>query len=171
MNINNDSSNQEKISVALKKSGMRMTPQRLAIGQYLAKTKAHPTAADVYNELKPIYPSLSLMTVYNTLNALVGVGAVNALGMAGDDIVHYDGDTSPHVNLICLKCHRISDMDSNLAEKLDNEISTSSGFKVIGSRLVYYGLCPDCQKSKTIKEKNSNGNESTPHHTHAAHRR
>jgi Fur family peroxide stress response transcriptional regulator len=130
---------------------MRMTPQRLAICQFMSNTDAHPTAADVYRQLKPQFPSLSLMTVYNTLNALVGVGTVNALGMAGDDNVHYDGDTSPHVNLICLKCHRISDMDSALAEKLDAEIGDSSGFKVIGSRLVYYGLCPECQKSQNKK--------------------
>ena len=151
MNIKKYSSSQEKLLAALKKSGMRMTPQRLAICKYMAVTEAHPTAADVYRQLKPQFPSLSLMTVYNTLNALVGMGAVNALGMAGDDNVHYDGDTSPHVNLICLNCHRISDMDSNLVEKLDAEICDSSGFKVIGSRLVYYGLCPECQKSQNKK--------------------
>ena len=136
---------------SLKRSGMRMTPQRLAICQYMSNTDAHPTAADVYHQLKPQFPSLSLMTVYNTLNALVGVGAVNSLGVAGDANTHYDGDTSPHVNLICLKCHRISDMDSNLAKKLDAEIGASSGFKVIGSRLVYYGLCPECQKLQNKK--------------------
>lgn len=151
MNIDKFSLNQKRILAALKKSGMRMTPQRMAICQYMAGTDDHPTAVDVYRQLKQQFPSLSLMTVYNTLNALVGFGVVNALGEAGDANMHFDGNTLPHINLICLNCHRISDTASSLAEKLDAEISDSSGFKVIGSRLVYYGLCPVCQKSQNKK--------------------
>ena len=134
-------------SSVLKKAGMRITPQRLAICEFLSETDTHPTAAEIFGLLRTQYPSLSLMTVYNTLNTLVDLGAVNALGNAGDGTVHYDGDTSPHINLACVSCHKIVDIISQKVAELDAEVSSTSGFKVCGTRLLYYGLCPDCQKS------------------------
>jgi Fur family peroxide stress response transcriptional regulator len=131
----------------LKAAGIRPTPQRLAICQYLGETRAHPTAAAVYEHVRARYPSLSLMTVYNTLNTLVEMGMVNALGGAGDNNVHYDGNTSPHINLACIQCHRIIDISLPNISDLEGDVSRASGYKVLGARMVYYGLCPDCQES------------------------
>ncbi|GAB4495276.1 MAG: Fur family transcriptional regulator [Anaerolineales bacterium] len=129
----------------LKQSGLRLTPQRIAICQMLAETDEHPTATQIYQALKPDYPSLSLATVYNTLEALVGLGVVNALGHAGDDQVHYDADTAPHVNLACISCHKIVDVPSEHVQHLQGEISNTSGFRLLGARVLYYGVCPECQ--------------------------
>jgi len=130
----------------LHQAGLRVTPQRVAICQLLANTETHPTANDIFLELKDKYPSLSLATIYNTLDVLVGMGAVNALGSIGDDKVHFDGNTSPHINLACIKCHKIVDLHTKEINQLDEEINQRSGFKVMGSRVLYYGVCPDCQK-------------------------
>jgi Fur family transcriptional regulator, peroxide stress response regulator len=137
----------EQLTSTLKKAGMRLTPQRLSICKLLGDTNAHPTAAAIYQQIRVQYPSLSLMTVYNTLNRLVELGAVNALGNAGDDNVHYDGNTSPHINLACISCHKIIDVASRKVADLDGEVSRASGFKLFGARMLFYGLCPDCQKS------------------------
>jgi Fur family peroxide stress response transcriptional regulator len=99
----------------------------------------------IYDELRPQFPSLSLATIYNTLDTLVGLGAVNVLGHAGDDHVHYDADMEPHVNLACISCHRIVDIPSEHVQHLDSEISEASGYKLLGARVLYYGLCPECQ--------------------------
>jgi len=124
---------------------MRLTPQRMAICKLLIESNSHPTAAIIYNELRQIYPSLSLATIYNTLDTLVNLGAVNVLGHAGDDHVHYDADMDPHVNLACISCHRIVDIPSEHVQQLDDEISQASGYKLLGARVLYYGLCPQCQ--------------------------
>jgi Fur family transcriptional regulator, peroxide stress response regulator len=137
------------LSTTLKQAGMRLTPQRLAICELLSETHTHPTAAAIYEQVRSQYPSLSLMTVYNTLNTLVDLGSVNALGNAGDDTIHYDGNTSPHINLACISCQKIEDVDSTKVAELDSEVSSTSGFKVIGASLLYYGVCPDCQKQTT----------------------
>lgn len=55
---------------------------------------------------------LRLMTIYIMLNTLADLGLINVLGHAGDDNVHYDVDTKPHVNLACIACHTIVDIDS-----------------------------------------------------------
>jgi Fur family transcriptional regulator, peroxide stress response regulator len=129
----------------LKQAGMRMTPQRAAICKLLAESDAHPTASMIYERVRAEYPSLSLMTVYNTLNTLVDLGVVNALGHAGDDNVHYDADTEPHINLACISCHQITDIPSEYVGQLQGEISATSGYKLLGARVLYYGLCPACQ--------------------------
>lgn len=136
------------LTSALKQAGMRVTPQRVAICELLATSHEHPTAAMIYDELKPRFDSLSLATVYNTLDTLVGLGVVNVLGHAGDDKVHYDADTEPHVNLACISCSRIIDIPSEHVTHLDSEITAASGYKLLGARVLYYGLCPDCQKKQ-----------------------
>ena len=111
------------LTTALQDAGMRVTPQRVAICELLATSHEHPTAAMIYDELKPRFYSLSLATVYNTLDTLVGLGVVNVLGHAGDDKVHYDADTEPHVNLACISCSRIIDIPSEHVTHLDSEIT------------------------------------------------
>ncbi len=138
------------LASALKQAGLRLTPQRLAICRFLAESHEHPTAAMIYEHLRPEYPSLSAMTVYNTLKVLVELGQVNALGDCGDDNVHYDADTSPHINLACISCHRIMDLPAPQIEALDGEISRASGYQLLGARMMFYGLCPDCQKTRVL---------------------
>jgi Fur family peroxide stress response transcriptional regulator len=135
-------------TITLKQAGMRLTPQRIAICKLLSESTSHPTAMMIYDQIHAQYPSLSLMTVYNTLNTLVDLGAVNVLGSAGDDNVHYDGNTSPHINLACISCHKIIDVASSTMADLEGEVSSLSGYKVLGARMVYYGLCPDCQNKQ-----------------------
>lgn len=142
------------LTTALQGAGMRVTPQRIAICELLAASHEHPTAAMIYDELKPRFSSLSLATVYNTLETLVGLGVVNVLGHAGDDKVHYDADTEPHVNLACISCARIIDIPSEHVTHLDSEITAASGYKLLGARVLYYGLCPACQKKQAKATRN-----------------
>ena len=52
------------VTTLLRDKGFKVTPQRLAIYSALAATKAHPSAEMIYNELQPVYPTMSLATVY-----------------------------------------------------------------------------------------------------------
>ena len=140
-----------ELSKGLQQAGMRLTHQRLAICSLLAETEEHPTAQIIYEQLHPEYPTLSLATVYNTLDVLIELGLVNSLGSAGDEAIHYDADTSPHVNLACTSCHRVIDLPSQHVHALEHEVATQSGYQIMGARVLYYGLCPDCQ-SKISKQ-------------------
>jgi Fur family peroxide stress response transcriptional regulator len=141
---------QTVLTEALHKAGLRLTPQRVAICNLLANTDRHPTAQMIYDQLRPHFPTLSLATVYNTLETLVEIGAINSLGAAGDESVHYDADTSPHINLACTSCHRVIDLPSRFVKELDKEVVESSGYQIVGARVLYYGLCPECQAQVEI---------------------
>ena len=137
-------STKEYLSV-LRKTGLRATPQRMAIWDYLITSDEHPSAIEIFTRLKPQFPSLSLATVYNTLDVLVGMGLVNALGSIGDDRVHFDANLEPHVNLVCRVCHKVVDTDAACVEDLEAELRLKTGYQVEGSRILYFGICPECQ--------------------------
>jgi Fur family transcriptional regulator, peroxide stress response regulator len=138
----------ELFTQSLSNAGLRLTPQRLAICALLADSDNHPTAHMIYEELHPQFPSLSLSTVYNTLDTLVKLGVVNALGSAGDGVEHYDSDIQPHVNLACLSCNKVIDLHSQHVNELEQEVVDASGFKIKGARVMYYGYCPLCQSKE-----------------------
>lgn len=126
----------------LKKEDLRVTPQRVAIMQTLCTSKRTPCCGE---EIRRQHPNLAMGTVYYTLERLVESGVVTALGTVGDDQVHYNGDPTFHSHLACLACQKIIDIPSPDLETVTHKIKSDTGFKVTGSCIVYYGLCPDCQ--------------------------
>jgi Fur family peroxide stress response transcriptional regulator len=138
-----------ELAAGLRRAGLRLTPQRLAICRALAESRTHPTAQRLFESLRPAFPSLSRATVYNTLQALAQAGLVDELGAAGDGAVHYDANLSPHVNLVCTNCHRIEDFADAPLGTVARRVAEGSGYQLRGARVVYYGLCPRCQKRKT----------------------
>jgi Fur family peroxide stress response transcriptional regulator len=150
--VNTVESQREKFQALLENHGLRNTSQRRDIHEYLIQTSSHPTARQIFDHLKPSHPTLSLATVYNTLDLLVGAGLISALGEIGDNQVHFDGDTTAHINLACTECLKIVDLPNQKAESI-NSLVEKSGFAIHGSRVVYYGICPECQLKNNQKIK------------------
>ncbi len=133
---------------ALRAAGLRVTPQRAAICRALVTSRTHPTAQVLYNQLAGEVAGLSRATVYNTLQTLVAGGLIHDLGEAGDGAVHYDADVEPHVNLICLRCHRVDDLPTTALDQVAEQVAGRSGYQLRGARIAYYGLCPECQRAQ-----------------------
>jgi Fur family peroxide stress response transcriptional regulator len=138
----------QELVQGLRRAGMKLTPQRIAILQLLAASRTHPTAHAIYQELLPRFSTMSLTTVYNTLQTLVKLGLIHELGQAGDDTTHYDTDPAPHINLVCTSCGKIADYDEESLVPTMQLIATQSGYQIRGARIVYYGLCPACRRKK-----------------------
>lgn len=136
----------EELVARLREREHRLTPQRIALLRLLAAGDGHPSAAQLYEQIKDQFPTTSLGTVYKTLSVLKEMGEVLELGFSGDDN-RYDGKRPyPHPHLICVRCQKILDPEVSLAPSLIQEVAQSSGYQVIGHRLDFYGLCPDCQR-------------------------
>jgi Fur family peroxide stress response transcriptional regulator len=130
----------------LKRAGLRVTPQRLAIYRTLVSTDIHPSAQTLFERLQSSLPSLSQATVYNTLQTLASHGLIQRMGEVGDGAVRYDGNPAPHVNLICTVCHKVTDeYEISLADITEQAI-TCSGFEAQDVRVTLYGLCTHCRK-------------------------
>jgi Fur family peroxide stress response transcriptional regulator len=137
----------------LNQAGVRATPQRIAICMALCDSERHPTASAIYEAVRTQFPSLSLATVYKTLDMLVELGMASELGRVGGGQIHYDGDTSLHFHLGCISCHKVIDIEAEGARRLLEDIQAQSQFEIYHSGLVYYGLCPDCQQVHQIPNK------------------
>lgn len=129
----------------LKSGGVRMTPQRYAILQYLMESLDHPTADDIFRALSPQYPSLSVATVYNNLKVFIDAGLVRELTY-GDDSSRFDADLSDHYHAICTKCGAMVDFEHPPIKEVEEAAATATGFRVYGHRMEVYGLCPTCQQ-------------------------
>ena len=129
----------------LKRAGLRMTEQRQAICEHLAATTAHPTPYEVYADIAQAHPEISRATVYNTLNVLQRLGAIVELSF-GADHTHYDTDPTPHINLICLHCHRVEDYHGAAQPpRLSRRVQEETGFLPMVVRADVLGFCAECR--------------------------
>ncbi|MEJ2737754.1 MAG: Fur family transcriptional regulator, partial [Anaerolineae bacterium] len=80
----------EELVAKLREREYRLTPQRIALLRLLAASEGHPSASQLYEQMKDQFPTTSLATVYKTLNVLKEIGEVLELGFSGDDN-RYDG--------------------------------------------------------------------------------
>lgn len=128
---------------AFRRNGFRATPQRIAIAQFVLNSKDHPTAEQVFDFVKRTYPSISISTVYNTLNSMRDVNMVQELAFG--NIHRYDPNTSIHVNLVCQNCGDIIDIENKTIEKEVEKISKRRRVSITGHRFDIYGICQKCE--------------------------
>ena len=132
----------------LRRAGLRVTSQRVAVCEYLARTKVHPTTSQVFDAVRKRHPDISQATVYNTLNTLRDLGAIVEIS-AGTEHTRYEPDPSPHINLVCLRCHQVSDLQDNVSpDLLMDNIFQNTGFRATSLQVQVSGFCPECQQAK-----------------------
>ncbi|MCL5023083.1 MAG: transcriptional repressor [Nitrospirae bacterium] len=126
-----------------KKIGIKLTPQRIAILDFLEGNRSHPSAEEIYREVVKRFPTMSFATVYNTLAVLTQRESVRELTIDPDK-KRFDPNTEPHHHLLCTKCGRIEDVHSRFDLALPN--SVRKGFELTGNHIEFYGICPACKK-------------------------
>ncbi|MEF9958900.1 MAG: Fur family transcriptional regulator [Niameybacter sp.] len=128
----------------LREHHLKVTPQRLAIFHMLSHTTSHPSAEMIYNSLRETHPTMSLATVYKTLDALVKATLVQQINV-GEDAFRYDANTNSHPHIICTKCHCVCDLDTYALPDLKALVAEKTKFTLSHEQLYFYGTCPDCQ--------------------------
>lgn len=146
MLTSNSTARLQDLTAKLKKRGFRLTPQRLAVLKILSSSSAHPTAEQIYAQVKVDFPTTSLATIYKTLALLQEEGEILELGF-GDGSNRYDGlKPYAHPHLICVCCKRILDLEFPVLEELSKTMEQEYGYQIISHRLDIYGICPNCQR-------------------------
>ncbi|ADC89768.1 ferric uptake regulator, Fur family [Thermocrinis albus DSM 14484] len=130
---------------ACKSIGLKITPQRLAVYEVLLRRTDHPTVEEVYEEVRKLYPFVSLATVYRTVETLEELGFISKVPYWGGS-ARYDANTSHHHHLICTVCGAIADVDLNINWEPP---AYMKGYQVHRFSINIYGVCPKCQNSKT----------------------
>jgi Fur family peroxide stress response transcriptional regulator len=129
---------------ALRKKGYKATPQRVAICRLALRRRDHPTAQRIYSEVKELHPTVSLATVYKTLQILRKLGLVQELGFPEGE-ARFDFYVKPHINLVCLRCGNIRDFEEPSAREMIAKVAAKAEFTRTGQRLDIYGICKACR--------------------------
>jgi Fur family peroxide stress response transcriptional regulator len=133
----------------VRSSGLKLTPQRMAIVRELAADPTHPTAQELFERLRPSLPTMSFATVYNTLDALASAGLCAALSLAPGP-ARFDPNMRAHHHVVCDRCGRVRDVP---CEAVDGEAGPSArtspeaGFEVRSVELIYRGVCAACARA------------------------
>ncbi len=137
----------ESMISQLRKKGLKVTPQRLAIIDVLIEQgDSHPGASLIYKKAKKKKKSLSLSTTYATLNEFSRHGIIKTLQFDKMED-RYEGNLEEHINLICERCKKI--LDYNVIIIVDpKRVMKESGFSITDTRLEYYGLCRECREEE-----------------------
>src|SRR5579884_1384387 len=122
--------------------GGKVTPQRLAIYQALEADTTHPTAEAIYERIRESMPTVSLATVYKTLNELVSIGELRRFDIHGTS--HFDTRTDQHAEAVCLRCNAIVDV----AAPGTPPAVAVPGFQIVGQTQTLYGYCDQCRNTQ-----------------------
>jgi Fur family peroxide stress response transcriptional regulator len=134
----------EDIKQKFRNCGLKNTPQRTALYAALSRSTLHPTAEDLFDQVAPQFPMMSLNTVYYTLGALRKAGLVQEVNI-GHDRAHYDANLSPHHHLICLGCQTILDVMDTRLNRLTAPVGIPKDFEIISYQVVFRGWCGACR--------------------------
>lgn len=121
----------------LRDHGLKVTPQRIAILRLLI-TSGHVTINQLLSEVKKVEPTISVSTVYTTLNTLMKVGIVRSFEANG--VTWYEVKARPHVNVICENLGKVIDVYDIDLTWIENKLR-SSGVKVKDIMVIIHGIC------------------------------
>jgi Fe2+ or Zn2+ uptake regulation protein len=127
---------------ALRAAGVRCTPQRYAVLEFLVREHTHATADQIADAINRRDPRASRATVYNSLHALMDAGLVREVG--GGAAARYDAHLERHHHFACDRCGALEDIPWF-------EIPRAAGARSLGARrvngyeILFRGLCRTCQ--------------------------
>ena len=131
-----------ELSELFRQRGLKVTPQRQCIFRVLHGNEVHPTAESVYATASAEMPTMSLKTVYQTLNDLAAMGEIQQLDL-GTGSSRFDPNVDAHHHLVCVRCGKVRDLYAEYAG-LAVPSRQRQGFTVETAEVVFRGLCDEC---------------------------
>ena len=119
-------------------AGLKMTGQRKTIIKVLDESSDHPSVEDVYERAKAVDNSISMATVYRTLNLLDELNLV-VRHEFGENFARYETNTEHHHHLIDIESGKVIEFQNDEIEKMKADIAHSLGYELVECRLELYG--------------------------------
>ena len=138
----------EQVIALLRDDGFKITPQRTAIVDYLLRTEDHPSAELIHKVVRRKYPMVSLSTVYKTLELLREKKLVNEIEVEGE--ARFDAHTDEHINLVCVSCGKIENVDEDLLKEIQVKAAKKSKYVILQSSFELSGYCSLCKTKKQL---------------------
>ncbi|MCW3020457.1 MAG: transcriptional repressor [Solirubrobacterales bacterium] len=129
----------------LRASGLRVTPQRLAV-LGAVRMGGHPGVEEIGARALGTLGTVSTQTLYDVLGALDGAGLVRRIEPAGSPARYEARVGDNHHHVVCRSCGTIGDVDCTLGAAPCLEPSAAHGFAIDEAEVTFWGTCPSCQR-------------------------
>src|SRR3989440_12110042 len=133
---------------ALQQTGVRVTPQRLAIAAVLAQTGKETSAQELYDRVRKKHAYIGRGPVFRSLARLVTAGLAQRLERPGHVSAYVWCEPGHHHHLICTTCRTVEDLGEDAVGPLVETIARQRGFRVDHATLDFYGECRSCAARK-----------------------
>lgn len=125
----------------------RNTKQRQLVLDAVRARCDHPSADQIYLDVRAIDDRISRGTVYRNLTVLVKQGDVLQVKLPSTD--RYEGRLNMHYHLLCKECGAVSDVELPYQINLDEQTAEKTGYTIERHRTVFEGICPDCRQKQS----------------------
>jgi Fur family peroxide stress response transcriptional regulator len=138
----------QQFEARCRQRGLALTVQRRAILEAILDRTDHPTADQVYEDVKPQLPTVSRTTVYRVLETLVELGVITKASSPGA-ATRFDPMTQRHHHLVCLHCDRLIDLaDPQLDQRVALPDVASHSFEIQDFSIHFHGICATCRRKQ-----------------------
>ena len=128
----------EKLTDALRESGIRLTRQRRLLLDIVSRSDDHPDAVELHRRAAEEMPGISLSTVYRTLSALEEHGVVQRHQFQNDTARFEPADGAHHDHMIDLDSGEVVEFHSDQIERLQSELAAEAGYEIVAHRMELY---------------------------------
>jgi len=136
----------------LRATGLRATAPRVAVLAEVA-SGPHLTVDQIATGARRRLGAISTQAVYDALGALTGVGLVRRIEPAGSPTRYETRVGDNHHHVVCRSCGAIADVDCAVGDPPCLSPSDAGGFVIDEAEVTFWGLCPSCQTTPNIHEK------------------
>lgn len=139
----------ERLIERCRAAGLVLTPQRLAVFRHLEAGPGHPSVEELCGSVRRELPTLSLATVYKTLDALARIGAVRRVSGAGAGS-RWDAGLESHHHLVCIECGRVRDVADARLDAVKGRAAALAGrhgFRAVSHVVEILGHCAACRRA------------------------
>ena len=136
----------DNFRTVLRKEGLKITPQRIAVLKEVIKDKGHRECEDIFLAIKRSKTYVSRATVYRTLDILVQNQFVRKLNL-GDGKARYESkiNSEHHDHLVCITCRKIVEFVDLDIEMLQEKIANKYQFSLKRHVHQLFGICKECR--------------------------
>ncbi|MCR9295290.1 MAG: transcriptional repressor [bacterium] len=145
----------ERFEEYLVSRGLRKTQQRSFLVEQVFSHHEHFDADQLIDQLprKGEENYVSRTTVYRTLNEFVDAGLLRRFELNGRSVYEHDYGYPEHDHFYCMKCHELSEFQSEELVKLRDVIAREHRFRVRSHRLIIQGICHACSTSRNNRRR------------------
>jgi Fe2+ or Zn2+ uptake regulation protein len=136
--------NREEAAEVLRRAGLRVTANRLAVVAALGR-RPHADTESIIAEVRRQIGPVSAQGVYNALAAFSEAGVVRRIEPAGSVALYELRVADNHHHVVCRKCGAVQDVDCAVGRRPCLTPSDTHGYLLDEAEVTYWGFCPECQ--------------------------